>query len=117
MLTVLQSVYYDKTSEFATSTKSSLPIIAVDLPLPLLSRLTLHPEWVSDDEPFKSILASLATSERKYADTVREGVRKLVKEDGCGVFWLFGVREGRVSRSMLMFCTTTVRLIDGSRGF
>lgn len=99
-------MYYDKTHEFALSTKSALSIIAVDLPLPLLSRLTLHPEWVSDDEPWKAVLASLATSERKYADTVREGVRKLVKEDGCGVFWLFGVREGRVSLLTLTFLWT-----------
>jgi hypothetical protein len=27
---------------------------------------------------------------------VREGVRKLVKEDDQGSFWLFGVREARV---------------------
>lgn len=94
---IYQSVYYDKTSEFALSTRSTLPIIAVDLPLPLLSRLSLHPEWVHDDDPWKIILGGLATTERKYADQVREGVRKLVKDEGCGVFWLFGVREGRVS--------------------
>ena len=94
-------MYYDKTHEFAISTKSALPIIALDLPLPLLSRLTLHPEWVQDDEPWKSILGGLATGERKYADQIREGVRRLVREDGHGVFWLFGVREGRVSECLI----------------
>lgn len=93
----MQSVYYDKTHEFALSTKSPLPILGVDLPLQRLSELTVHPEWVRSEERWKTILAELSPEDRKYADSVREGVQKLVKEDGHTVFWLFNVREGRVS--------------------
>jgi hypothetical protein len=53
--------------------------------------------WITEDETWKPVLADKAVGDRKYAEQVREGVRKLVEEDGQSAFWLFGVREGRVS--------------------
>jgi translation initiation factor 2-alpha kinase 4 len=92
----VKSVYYEKAHDFVQSTKSSLPVIGVDLPVHILSHMALETGWITDDEAWKPILADKAVSDRKYAETVREGVRKLVKEDEQGSFWLFGVREARV---------------------
>lgn len=95
-----QSRYYEKTHEFSESVKSSLPIIAVDLPSTFLSQASRQTTWILDDENWKSLLADLETGERQYADTVREGVRKLVKDEKVRMFWLFGLREDRVSHSV-----------------
>jgi hypothetical protein len=51
--------------------------------------------WISDDEAWKATLAEHSMSDRKYAESIRDAVRKIVKEDGQYVFWLVGVREGK----------------------
>jgi len=51
--------------------------------------------WISDDEAWKATLAEHSMNDRKYAESIREAVRKIVKEDGHYVFWLVGVREGK----------------------
>jgi hypothetical protein len=93
-------VYWEKASDFATSNKIQLPIIGVDLPLPLLSQLTLDVAWVTEEEPWRGVLASMTPPDRKYAEQVREAVREVRKENGGGGgMFLYSVREARVSRA------------------
>jgi translation initiation factor 2-alpha kinase 4 len=68
----------------------------VDLPLPLLSQLTLDSAWLVEEEIWRGILAGLKTAERTYADSVREAVKE-GRLRGGGSMWLFSVREARVS--------------------
>lgn len=96
-------MYWEKASDFATSNKIQLPIIGVDLPLPLLSQLTLDVGWVTDEEPWRGVLASMTPPDRKYAEQVREAVREVRKDSGAGGggggMFLYSVREARVSRA------------------
>jgi hypothetical protein len=48
-----------------------------------------------DDESWKATLTDPSMNDRKYAESIREAVRKMIKEDGQYVFWLVGVREGK----------------------
>lgn len=61
----------------------------------MLAQLVLNSNWISDYEAWKSALMEHSMNDRKYAETIREAVRKIVKEDGQYVFWLVGVREGK----------------------
>jgi translation initiation factor 2-alpha kinase 4 len=70
-------------------------VIAVDLPSLTLAHLALNTGWITDDEAWKQVLADPAVDDRKYAETIREAVRKIVKEESQSVIWLFGVREGK----------------------
>ncbi|KAL7420933.1 eukaryotic translation initiation factor 2-alpha kinase [Cryptotrichosporon argae] len=89
---VTKSVYYDKAADFLAQVHSALPLIAVDLAAPLLAQLALDPAWVTDDEPWRAVLAALPSAERAYAENVREAVRDTATKGSC---WLFALREGR----------------------
>lgn len=92
---VTKSVYYDKATDFSASVKSSLPVIGVDLSAEMLSAMTLETTWVRDDDAWRSIThPQLPTSERRYADQVRDAVREHQSTTG-GPVWLFSVREAR----------------------
>ena len=93
---IKQFVFLDKIIAFLQSARSKLPVIAVDLPSSSLAHLALNPGWITDDEAWKQVLADPAVDDRKYAETIREAVRKIVKEESQSVIWLFGVREGKV---------------------
>ncbi|WVF67821.1 hypothetical protein IAT40_002582 [Kwoniella sp. CBS 6097] len=100
-----KSVYYEKASEFATRTGSKLPILGIDLPLPMLCQMTLDNAWVGDDEAWRSVLAkeAISNSDKRYADSVREAVRSLRSTNALangassssGWMWLFSVREAK----------------------
>jgi len=99
----------EKIAAFLQSIKSTLPVIAVDMPGTILAQLALQSSWIADDEAWRPILTDSAMTDRKYADTIREAVRKIVKEDGHDVFWLFGVREGKVGRFYSIFEASLTR--------
>jgi hypothetical protein len=61
----------------------------------MLAQLVVNINWISDDEAWKATLAEHSMNDRKYAEFIREAVRKIVKEDVQYVFWLVGVREGK----------------------
>jgi translation initiation factor 2-alpha kinase 4 len=90
-----QAVYLEKITGFLQSAKSTLPVIAVDIPATSLAQLSLHTAWVMDDEAWKAALAEPGFEDRKYAETIREAVRKTIKEENQYVLWLVGVREGK----------------------
>jgi len=103
----------EKIAAFLQSIKSTLPVIAVDMPGSILAQLALQSSWIADDEAWRPILADPAITDRKYADTTREAVRKMVKEDGHDVFWLFGVREGREGKvSIFHYCLGSSSLLQ-----
>lgn len=61
----------------------------------MLAQLALYTTWITDDDAWKSTLAESSLNDRKYAESIRDAVRKIVREDGQYVFWIVGVREGR----------------------
>lgn len=92
---VTKTVYYDKAHDFALSVKSSLPVLGVDLPTDLLSRISHETGWVNSGDEWRSaVLSSLPTSERHYAEQVRDAVKAHQKHPG-GNLWLFSVRDAR----------------------
>lgn len=92
---VTKVVYYEKAADFATSVKSTLPVIGVDLSAEMLGAMTLDAGWVRDDEQWRAIThPQLSTSERRYADQVRDAVREHAAASG-GPVWLLGLREAR----------------------
>lgn len=76
---LIQPIYYEKAEEFASRVGTHLPIIAIDLDPSLIARLALTPNWVNEDEHWRTILGELKSSElRKYADLVRSAVKEAV---------------------------------------
>nr|XP_019050908.1 PEK/GCN2 protein kinase [Kwoniella bestiolae CBS 10118]OCF29838.1 PEK/GCN2 protein kinase [Kwoniella bestiolae CBS 10118] len=110
-----KSVYYEKASDFALQTHSTLPILGVDLPPPMLCQMTLDTTWITDDEAWRSLLAKegISTGDRRYAETVRDAVKERKSggtvngtlgsgasgggaEKGSSAWcWLFSVREAK----------------------
>ncbi|WWC65005.1 uncharacterized protein I303_107619 [Kwoniella dejecticola CBS 10117] len=104
-----KSVYYEKASDFALQTHSTLPILGVDLPLSMLCQMTFDTTWVNDDEAWRALLTKegISTGDRRYAETVRDAVKDR-KSNGLsngsaggqaggngGWCWLFSVREAK----------------------
>ncbi|OCF54570.1 PEK/GCN2 protein kinase [Kwoniella mangroviensis CBS 10435] len=111
-----KSVYYEKASDFALQTHSTLPILGVDLPLSMLCQMTFDTSWISDDETWRSLLTKegISTGDRRYAETVRDAVKERKmgggavngtvgsgttgggNKDNSAWCWLFSVREAKV---------------------
>ncbi|KAL0241915.1 hypothetical protein I308_106089 [Cryptococcus tetragattii IND107] len=74
-----KSVYYDKASDFATQTQSTLPVLGIDLPPLLICQLTLDTAWITDDEAWRSLLnkEGVHPGDRRYMDSIREGVQQM----------------------------------------
>ena len=89
-----KSVYYDKARDFATSVQSMLPVIGVDMPSEFLSQLAFDLGWIHDDDAWRTVLHTLPTSDRGYANHMREAVLDHCKNPGGNV-WLFNVRDAR----------------------
>jgi hypothetical protein len=51
--------------------------------------------WITEDDAWKATLAESSINDRKYAESIRDAVRKIIQEDSQYIFWLFGVREGK----------------------
>lgn len=104
---VTKSVYYDKAAEFAASTGSTLPIIAVDMLPSVLSQMTVDTAWVHDEEAVRPFLANMTVKhDKEYLQAVVMAVRETIAESkkaslnassggGNGWLWLFCVRENR----------------------
>ncbi|WWC92548.1 uncharacterized protein L201_007507 [Kwoniella dendrophila CBS 6074] len=109
-----KSVYYEKASDFALQTHSTLPILGVDLPPSMLCQMTLDMSWMTDDEAWRSMMTKegIATGDRRYAETVRDAVKERKaggvangqvglgggsgSDKGQGDWcWLFSVREAK----------------------
>ncbi|WRT70924.1 uncharacterized protein IL334_007923 [Kwoniella shivajii] len=109
-----KSVYYEKASDFASQTNSTLPILGVDLPLPMLCQMTLDISWILDDEAWRGLLTKegVSTGDRRYAETVRDAIKERksggtangtigsgagngAEKANIGWCWLFSVREAK----------------------
>lgn len=86
--------------EFANTTHSPLPIIAVDLPASILGGLALDHTWLTEDDAWRAVLIGIPNEDRRYAEVVRDAVRTRGAGPsggrGGGWVWLFSVRESRV---------------------
>ncbi|ORX40873.1 kinase-like domain-containing protein [Kockovaella imperatae] len=94
---VTKTVYYDKASEFAESTRSTLPIVGVDLAPSILAQMALESSWLSDEEAWRTLLAPFSTADRRYVESIRDAIVDIKsKSEGDGWLWLFGVRDNKV---------------------
>ena len=95
--------------EFANTTRSPLPIIAVDLPVSLLGGLALDHAWLTEDDAWRAVLVGVPNEDRRYAEVVRDAIRTRGTGSGSGGVrnngwvWLFSVRESRVSQFFFPF--------------
>ncbi|OXG72558.1 eukaryotic translation initiation factor 2-alpha kinase [Cryptococcus neoformans Gb118] len=80
-----KSVYYDKASDFATQTQSTLPVLGIDLPPLLICQLTLDTAWITDDEAWRSLLnkEGVHPGDKRYMESIREGVQQM-RAGGAG---------------------------------
>lgn len=68
---------------------------AVEIQPKLLSEMALDPAWLTNDEVWRNLVLDLKPDDKRYAETVREGVREGRSKAGGGLCWLFSVREGK----------------------
>jgi translation initiation factor 2-alpha kinase 4 len=89
-----KGVFYDKAYEFITAVKSPLPLFALDAPQTLLTQLALDTGWMTDDDAWRTLVASVSF-DRQYGDIIKDTLREWGQKSGPFV-WLFSVREGKV---------------------
>ncbi|KAF5376991.1 hypothetical protein D9615_007308 [Tricholomella constricta] len=94
----VKQLFHDRAFETGVELKaafqSGLPTLAVDVPPAVFDAMTRSSAWITEDEPWKSILSVFPTP-HAYAHQVREAVAKR-KAEGHRFLVLFAVREERV---------------------
>ncbi|KAL4251194.1 non-specific serine/threonine protein kinase [Abortiporus biennis] len=100
-----KQMFLDRAFEFGLELKnavvqSGMPVIAIDVPSTVFEEMTKNSSWVTDEDPWKSILTGFPTLHTQYAQQIRDAVRKR-KDDGLKFVILFAVREERASLLVL----------------
>jgi translation initiation factor 2-alpha kinase 4 len=75
--------------------QTGMPTIAVDVSTDVFDAMIRNPNWVNDEEAWKSLAAAFPPQMSAYAHQVREAVTKR-KNEGHHYLLLFGVRDERV---------------------
>ncbi|KAF8060720.1 kinase-like domain-containing protein [Lyophyllum atratum] len=108
----VKQLFYDRAFETGVELKSAfqtgMPTLAVDVPPVVFDSMTRSSAWITEEEPWKSILLSFPTPHTAYAHQLREAAAKR-KAEGHRFLILFAVREERVQ---LLNLSQNVR--DGS---
>ena len=78
-------------------------MLGLDLPSTVFDILSRGDQWVTDDEVWRAVVAGLASSERGYANQIRDVVLRR-KEEGAKFLMLYAVKEDRLA--VLNFSTT-----------
>lgn len=74
---------------------SGIPMLAVDVPATVFDEMTKSPNWVTDEEAWKAILALFPPQHASYAGQIRDATARR-KADGHKYLLFFAVREERV---------------------
>lgn len=75
-------------------TQSEVPIIAVDVNDAVFEQMTKNTTWLTDENAWKTLVASFPTSQSAYAQQIRESILRR-KADGCKFLILFALKEER----------------------
>lgn len=70
-------------------------MLAVDVPIMVFEEMTKSSSWITDEDAWKSIIASFPPQHTAYAGQIRDAVTRR-KADGHKYLLLFAVREERV---------------------
>lgn len=97
-------------NDFVSTTKTPLPVLAVDIPAHMLAQLGLTSDWIREDEAWKAMLHVMVGQERSYVESLRTTVREYAaKRSGRvgGWLWLYSLREGKVSCQHTVLASST----------
>ncbi|EIW85919.1 hypothetical protein CONPUDRAFT_114006 [Coniophora puteana RWD-64-598 SS2] len=86
---------YERTAQLRSSLLAGFPTLVVDVPPATFDMLVRSPAWVSDDEAWRAVVATVPTVHVGYAQQVREAAARR-KADGCAFVLLCGARDERI---------------------
>lgn len=86
---------YEKAGHLKTAAQNGLPMLAVDVPNAVFDTLMKNASWITDEETWKGITASMPTVHMAYAQQIREAAAKR-KAEGFPYLLLYATREERM---------------------
>ncbi|TRM58463.1 hypothetical protein BD626DRAFT_573474 [Schizophyllum amplum] len=96
---VVKQMFTDRAFETSmkvkTTAQTGMPTLAVDLPPAVFDAMVKSPEWITDEEAWRSIMSIFPTQHSAYAQQVREAAVKR-KEEKCAYILLYAVKEDRI---------------------
>ncbi|KAG1764160.1 kinase-like domain-containing protein [Suillus placidus] len=86
---------YERAGHLKTAVQNGLPMLAVDVPNAVFDTLMKNASWITDEETWKGITASMPTVHMAYAQQIREAAAKR-KAEGVPYLLLYATREERM---------------------
>ncbi|KAG1908872.1 kinase-like domain-containing protein [Suillus fuscotomentosus] len=86
---------YERAEHLKTAVQNGLPMLAVDVPNAVFDTLVKNASWITDEETWKGITASMPTIYMTYAQQIREAAAKR-KAEGFPYLLLYATREERM---------------------
>ncbi|KAG0696775.1 hypothetical protein DFH29DRAFT_949716 [Suillus ampliporus] len=86
---------YEKAEHLKMAMQNGLPTLAVDVPNAVFDTLSKNASWITDEEAWKGIAASMPTVHMAYAQQIREAAAKR-KAEGFPYLLLYATREERM---------------------
>ncbi|KAG1724557.1 kinase-like domain-containing protein [Suillus lakei] len=86
---------YERAEHLKTAVQNGLPMLAVDVPNAVFDTLMKNTSWITDEESWKGITASMPTVHLAYAQQIREAAAKR-KAEGFPYLLLYATREERM---------------------
>ncbi|KAG2365174.1 kinase-like domain-containing protein [Suillus spraguei] len=86
---------YERAGHLKTAVQNGLPMIAVDVSNAVFDTLMRNASWITDEETWKGITASMPTVHMAYAQQIREAAAKR-KAEGYPYLLFYATREERM---------------------
>ncbi|KAG2338792.1 hypothetical protein BDR05DRAFT_984599 [Suillus weaverae] len=86
---------YERAGHLKTAVQNGLPMLVVDVPNAVFDTLMKNASWITDEETWKGITASMPTVHMAYAQQIREAAAKR-KAEGFPYLLLYATREERM---------------------
>ncbi|KAG1802496.1 kinase-like domain-containing protein [Suillus variegatus] len=86
---------YERAEHLKTAVQNGLPMLAVDVPNAVFDTLVKNASWITDEETWKGITASMPTIYMTYAQQIREAAAKR-RAEGFPYLLLYATREERM---------------------
>ncbi|EGN94241.1 hypothetical protein SERLA73DRAFT_126224 [Serpula lacrymans var. lacrymans S7.3] len=85
---------YEKATQLKVAVHNGIPMLVIDVPTATVDSLVKSSSWITDEEAWRSIAASVPSLHSAYAHQVREAAAKR-KAEGHSFLLLYAVREDR----------------------